>query len=415
MIKLLVIADDLTGAIETGTQFAKKGIRTYVSPEPVINDNTVPGDIEVLVLNTESRHISPNEAAEKVKQALKIGRKYKVPFIYKKVDSTLRGNIGVELESVLSGSDIKQLPFIPAHPDVERYTKEGSHYVGKKLLQHTSYADDPLEPVESSFIPDIIKKQCDIPVQVVPFNTIRGNKNIELPEGHIVVFDCLEHDDLRLIIKVLKDSDSLSAISGSAALAELLPEILGFEIRNNPIQIIKEPALVINGSLNPVSFEQVKYAEDKGFHSITIPSAMLSMKEIKEDLEIEKFVQEILEDQQKGKSVILKSISSLKDIPVNLPRIIYNSIAERMGIVISNILEQTEYETCVIYGGDTLMGIMKAMKIKDIYPHDEILDGSALSRVIAGNKSLIFISKPGGFGKKEDLVQILKKIEQGEL
>ena len=103
MIKLVVIAYDLTGAIDVGVQFAKKGIRTYVSPELNVLKGSIPDNIEVLVLNTESRHISSSEAAIKTGQALKVGKNFNAEYIYKKVDSTLRGNIGAELEAILEG------------------------------------------------------------------------------------------------------------------------------------------------------------------------------------------------------------------------------------------------------------------------------------------------------------------------
>lgn len=62
MIKLLVIADDFTGALDTGVQFSKQGISTLVSTNTEINTNEVDEDIEVLVIDTESRYLSNDEA-----------------------------------------------------------------------------------------------------------------------------------------------------------------------------------------------------------------------------------------------------------------------------------------------------------------------------------------------------------------
>ena len=103
MIKLLIIADDLTGAIDSGVHFATKGIKTKVFPDSsfYLPLDQLDKSVEVIVLNTESRHLSPSEAAERVSRATRTGLKAGVNIIYKKTDSTLRGNIGAELEALM--------------------------------------------------------------------------------------------------------------------------------------------------------------------------------------------------------------------------------------------------------------------------------------------------------------------------
>ena len=72
MLKLLVIADDFTGALDTGVQFSKQGIQTLVSTETVVQYDALPQEIEVLVLNTESRHLTFEQAYEKTKRFWKM-------------------------------------------------------------------------------------------------------------------------------------------------------------------------------------------------------------------------------------------------------------------------------------------------------------------------------------------------------
>lgn len=113
MLKLLVIADDFTGALDTGVQFSRQGIQTLVSTETVVQYNTLPQEIEVLVLNTESRHLTFDQAYEKTKTILEDAKVAQVPFIYKKVDSALRGNISAEIKAILDMSEQAALPFYP--------------------------------------------------------------------------------------------------------------------------------------------------------------------------------------------------------------------------------------------------------------------------------------------------------------
>ena len=104
MVKLLIIADDFTGALDTGIQFVNKGIATQVftkMPEAIwdIDEST-----EVLVIDSETRPMPAAKAYDTVKNITGWAKAIKIPVIFKKTDSALRGNIGSELQAVLDGS-----------------------------------------------------------------------------------------------------------------------------------------------------------------------------------------------------------------------------------------------------------------------------------------------------------------------
>ena len=82
MIKLVIIADDLTGALDTGVQFSKKNISTIVTAD--LNTEEISKDADVIVIDTESRHISAVEAKKRVKSVLSKFDKKKIKFFYKK-------------------------------------------------------------------------------------------------------------------------------------------------------------------------------------------------------------------------------------------------------------------------------------------------------------------------------------------
>lgn len=150
MLKLLVIADDFTGALDTGVQFSRQGIQTLVSTETVVQYNTLPQEIEVLVLNTESRHLTFDQAYEKTKTILEDAKVAQVPFIYKKVDSALRGNISAEIKAILDMSEQAALPFLPAYPEMNRVVIDGHLYIEDVLVSESVFANDPYEPVTES-------------------------------------------------------------------------------------------------------------------------------------------------------------------------------------------------------------------------------------------------------------------------
>ena len=107
MIQLFILADDFTGGLDTGVQFAEKGIRTRVVTNPDVDLEQAAQGCQVLVMVAETRHLFARDAFEIVYRIVKKCAGLGVPYLYKKTDSALRGNIGAELSAALkaSGSD----------------------------------------------------------------------------------------------------------------------------------------------------------------------------------------------------------------------------------------------------------------------------------------------------------------------
>ena len=101
MTRLLIIADDFTGALDTGVQFAARGARTCVVTEPAYDFSQAGADIQVLVLDAETRHLCPEAAYQTVFRAVREALAAGFRYVYKKTDSALRGNVGAELTAAL--------------------------------------------------------------------------------------------------------------------------------------------------------------------------------------------------------------------------------------------------------------------------------------------------------------------------
>jgi len=136
--QVVVIADDLTGAADTGVAFARAGLTTlvYLQPGPF-----VPAD--VLVLSTHSRHLTRSEAAGLAGQAAERTRRVSPgrgpAWIYKKVDSTMRGHPGAELAAVMGALGVDRALVAPAFPEQGRTTVNGRQLVGGRPLDATPF------------------------------------------------------------------------------------------------------------------------------------------------------------------------------------------------------------------------------------------------------------------------------------
>ena len=162
MLRLLMIADDFTGALDTGVQLAAHGIPTQV----VVGQADLSAcSSTVLVVDTETRHLSAAKAAEAVARLTRSAVENGVGCIYKKTDSALRGNIGAELAALLKASGARNLPFLPAFPQIGRTTKKGVHYIDGVPVNESPFGIDPFEPVRCAEVTKLIHLQTDMPAQ----------------------------------------------------------------------------------------------------------------------------------------------------------------------------------------------------------------------------------------------------------
>ena len=108
-----IIADDYTGAADTGVQFSKKRLKTSIVRDLKRIEKTAER-VDVLVFDTESRGDPKEVAYKKVALAAEEFKKTGVEIIYKKIDSTLRGNLGVELDAAIDTLNVSAVILCPA-------------------------------------------------------------------------------------------------------------------------------------------------------------------------------------------------------------------------------------------------------------------------------------------------------------
>ncbi len=415
MLKLLVIADDLTGASDTGVQFAKKGIPVLVVTGITCESTTLSTDHQVVVVNTESRHLEAAEAGQRVKRVVELGMAAGVSHFYKKTDSTLRGNIGSELEVLMVASGHSILAFIPAFPKLGRTTREGYQYVDDRPLHETVFARDPLEPIADSFIPAIIGCQTRIQARILRTTEIAPTASVKFDEEGIYIFDVTTDDDLQLAGELLKEHDLLQATAGSSGFAECLPDLLDFA--RQTARRVYEPGrmLVVSGSVNEVSMGQAAYAEARGFACVTLSPEILLTEDRTQSAQTRQAIAEIIELDQQQREVILRSTEKPEDMELylNLSRErgldlkqIHHLIMMNMGEIAGQVLEQTGFRLLTVFGGDTLLAVARACGWSGLLPQEEVLPGVVVSRVAGDMNAPLLITKAGGFGSEDVLVRI---------
>jgi uncharacterized protein YgbK (DUF1537 family) len=418
MIRLLIIADDFTGALDTGVQLAENGASTRVITNPMADLGAYASDAEVLVVDAETRHLSGSQAYNTVAHIVKQAQQLGIPYIYKKTDSALRGNIGSELSAILEASGEKQLPFMPAFPQIGRKTIAGNHFINGVPVADSVFGDDPFEPVCHSNIVEMIKAQSSIPVTCSP--ALNGDLPVPETDG-IVVFDAENVEDLAVTGRRLFMSGRLHIMAGCAGFGAILPGLLGITANKPAVHPALSPRLmVVCGSVNPITQTQLDAAENNGFARFRLtPRQKLDKEYWKTDKgkaefnvissELEKNPLFILDSNDAEGNQLTADYAAQRGIDINGIRV---RIAETIGYIMKGLFTNEALGTLLITGGDTLLQCMNCMGVYEVEPVCEIDAGVVLSRFTYNGCTRYVLSKSGGFGGKNLLIDMIEKITQ---
>jgi uncharacterized protein YgbK (DUF1537 family) len=259
MNKLFIVADDLTGALDTGVCFASMGISTCVRLPGYSDHQDKSDDYCVEVAIAESRHMEPQDAYhavyDVVQKAVDAGYRY----IYKKTDSAMRGNIGAELAATLDAVKGKTLHFIPAFPKMNRITKGSVLFIDRDTpVAQSVFAGDPFNPVKHSSILQIIAEQTGINAYTA------DDESDQYPDG-IAVHDAAQDTDILRIGRHLVKEVKASLFAGCAGFANALPQLIEFERNGFQDAAPSGKIVFFCGSVNPISLEQCDQAEQDGY------------------------------------------------------------------------------------------------------------------------------------------------------
>ncbi len=409
-----MIADDFTGALDTGVQFAKRGICTQIFTKQKLEDKDIKQDTEVLVVDTESRPMSKEDAYQAVYDLACWAVSRGVEMIFKKTDSALRGNIGAELQAVLDAGKSSRLFFLPGYPQIGRITQNGIHYISGELLENSVFGKDPFEPVTKSYLPDIIGEQSSVLVTCIHRE---DPTPLRKEDKEIVVCDLEATEDIDRRLDELIQNESVGLLAGCAALADCLVDKIPFHRQARKTYEQTESLYVACGSLNQITKKQVVYAKEQaGFAVRHLTPEQKLNPGYYDTPEGQDFLEEILRLCQKEKKVVLDTFDEgdekevyMKNHGISLDEIRYR-IAQAHGRIVKEIVNRKMDVTVLMTGGDTLMGYMKLIQCNQLEPICEIEPGIAVSVLEWNGCRQQVISKSGGFGTEDIMERIAKKI-----
>lgn len=175
---IVVIADDLSGAAELAAVARGFGLRSEVHVK--FDPKT---DADVVAIDTDSRSLTPEKAAKRVRSLMGKVAKAAPDWIYKKTDSVLRGNILTEIETICEVSDLSRCLFIPANPGRKRVILRGHYGVEGRALNETAFADDPEYPANTSRVDELLLGRSSGRLTLIGREDELGSEGVFVPDA----------------------------------------------------------------------------------------------------------------------------------------------------------------------------------------------------------------------------------------
>jgi uncharacterized protein YgbK (DUF1537 family) len=399
MFEIAIVADDLTGALDTGVQFAKSGYRTAL--QVVGSDyflEKLSPDIEVLIIDAEQRHLCEVKAEEKIVSLVSQIKALSPKYLFVKTDSGLRGPIGVSLDAASRVYPNEPLAFIPSFPDLGRVAKGGKYFIEGKPVRESVFGHDPLNPVTITELKELFP----------PTALVTENEN-----SGIHIYDCETTEELSVLVSRLL-SKGVHLFSGCAALAGVLVSKLRPNATTSVLPPVSEkPLFIISGSLNAITRFQLETAEAIGLVRFQLEPEDLFSSTWMENT----FLEDLAFALEKGSNIAIdpgishpeRMKTYLRDNAIDDQR-----ASKHIVTVLAQIVAMlhakgmlSEHQLMVI-GGDTLLHILEHLQFSELLPLGEVERGVVYSQLETAKGPMMLITKSGGFGTEQTIQRLMR-------
>ena len=384
-----VIADDLTGAADTGMQFARAGYRTAVAFRGAEMNLS---DLDAVAFDTDSRTIPSGPAVERVSEAVRAVRDANI--LYKKIDSTLRGNVAAELAAALEASGRERAIVAPAFPDAGRTTIGGVQLVNGVPVHETPMREDPKTPVTEGHVPTLLSGPLSAGVLGVENLENSGVVRRALENSRCMVADAWSNTDLEALVWAVSDpSEVLWAGSAGLALA-LSRRYPGPHAGEKPAALAPaRKVLVIVGSLSGSSREQLRRLVEK-HGAVAAP--------VSDRASVEHAVAAARAAMTRGGCAILHSPEKRRS-PGGGP--VVALLAEAAAILSGEKL----FDALVMTGGSTAVAVARRLGASGMRLDGEVETGVPLGTLICRSPYRV-VTKAGGFGNPDTLAHAVETL-----
>jgi D-threonate/D-erythronate kinase len=448
---LVILADDLTGAADCAVPFVRSGFPTEVFLQPQLVKQT---EAPVVSVDLNTRELTPGQAVQVTSRAFTLIPSTTSTVWYRKIDSTLRGNIGPDVLASLRRLRGKRTIFCaPAFPDTGRTTING-----KILVNGLPLEDSGIHQHNSKSLTELFA-EVGLPTRLVPLDAIRsGPANLlnHLKSNSrvtVAILDAETNEDLSVIAQTGLQIRQELIFVGSAGLAHQIAAVWDREPlqrceQDEPdkvktgkrLRVQDKPILIVVGSKSVVSRAQCEEvaaqgrvdvlrakisALESGDGSIVdaVTSALVNRRDLLITTELLEHISETKAGDQSppradegrsqprsngahdaGLARVLQSLANPDD-EGNEARSTSGAILMRnLGDILRPFLDQ--FSALILTGGETGRGVLTQSGIGRLSMVDEIEPGVTLS-VSLSKPEIPIVMKAGAFGTPATLLNAL--------
>lgn len=421
------VADDLTGATTTGVLLARSKARTAVFfNEEAAEKAEGIDELDAILISRNSRPLPANEAYDKVKSATIALKRMGVEYFSKRIDTTLRGGVGVEIDAMLDQMKEGTVAVVvPAMPQSRRILVGGYSVIDGVALINTPVAQDVRTPVKENYIPRLLEGQTRRKVGLVTLDKVlAGEEVIEeaLAEQkkagcEVIVVDGITLEDVENIAKAcISLRWDVVAVDPGPFTSKLAfyRELISAEEPNIPPQADEagKTVLIAAGSATPVTKKQMEIlCQDPRHVRVSVePLPLIEGGDVALD-EVFKAINkaaELLESDNQPRAILFET--ALHGELLNLDEednkrhyaggMSANRINAGLGMIISQLLEKVGKEKVAgLYttGGDTMVNVCYQLGVECIEVMDYVIPQTDVGRLVGSKYSGLPVVGKGGF------------------
>lgn len=427
-MKIGVIADDLTGANSTGVRLKDQGLASAT----IMYNANIPtsSQFNAICIDTDSRYLQRNLIQERVTSATEKLQNWGSSFISKRIDSTFRGNIGVEIDTVLTALGEDSFAIVVASfPESNRITSGGYLLVDSIPLQESDVGQDNLMPLTQSFLPAILQEQSEYLVGYIGLGDVLIGKarleqkiNENIKKGNrIILMDAINNENIEEIAKSMaviqsKESVPIIPVDPGPLTAFYANALLKRTIERNKV-------IVTVGSVTTKTEKQLHYLMNKtNSFPVYVFAEKLASFGLSWEKEVNRAFQDALKKIQKNEILIIttyegRELINLKEksrkektTEQELAKRITGGLAEVTRLLIKQC--ENTIKGCFTSGGDVTASLVSITASIGIELKNEISPLIAYGTLIGGCFSgLPIITKGGMIGNEQAIYTSVKYLQ----
>jgi len=388
---LIIVADDLTGAMDAAAPLAERGLSTWVVVEPECYARQTLPAAQVVSINAGSRHLPKEDATQRVRALSSEWVGPGCEILIKKIDSTLRGNAVAETLALLEASGRAAAVVAPAFPRQGRTLVAGVVHVHGVPLANTELAHDtlsppPIEALHVLFRAAAPQAEVRLVARGASLAVSRGGRR------QIFVVDAASDEDLRSTVRALSSRLSDTVLVGSAGIAEAVAQTC-FEPAREALAVpaVREQLVFVVGSRTEQSAQQVRALIESGrARLIAAPAGCV-------DLSAALRAPEAL--------LVIKAEPDSGGTQTDAAE-----VARRLADAAGTLIERQPIAALVATGGDTAFAVLRRLGQATVQVMGNLLPGIPFSRIRCGARELWLVTKAGGFGSRDTLATIAQRL-----